>query len=173
MSVIVRALLALSLIGLVSSSAAAAGPGRDEPLPGAHVRGATHAENALIRDGVRRSQTFAKIVERINASDVVVYVSRAQRLPSGLDGRLTFMTSAGGIRYLHAQVIGGLGPDDTLAILGHELQHALEVATHPEVRDPASLGVLYERIGEKQHVPNRFDTVAARRTGFRVRQELQ
>lgn len=173
MSAIVRALLALSFICLVSSSAAAAGLERAEPLPGAHVRGATHGENALIREGVRRSQTFAKIVDQINGTDVVVYVSRPQRLPSGLDGRLTFMTSAGGIRYLHAEVIGGLGPEDTLSILGHELQHALEVAMHPEVRDSSSLGVLYERIGEKQHVANRFDTAAARRTGSRVRQELQ
>jgi hypothetical protein len=140
---------------------------------GSHVRGANPEVKALIEQGIRRSPTFKDLVSRINRSDVVVYISVVRDLPPGLDGRLSFMTYAGSVRYLHAQVMDGLGVDATISIAAHELQHALEVAEHPDVRNSAALASLYERIGERSPVSNnRYDTAAARSTGRRVRQEL-
>ena len=151
-----------------------------EPLPagprdhlGSHVRGATPKIKSLIEEGIRRSPTFRKLVERLNDSDVVVYLNVTNDLPPGLDGRLSFMTYAGSVRYMHAQIIDGLGIDGAIAIAAHELQHAVEVAEHPDVRSVEALAALYERIGERSPVAhNRYDTAAARRTGRRVRQEL-
>ena len=140
---------------------------------GLHVRGATPKIKALIEDGIRRSPTFRTLVERLNKSDVVVYLNVTRDMPAGLDGRLSFMTYAGSVRYLHAQVLEGLGTDATIAVAAHELQHAVEVAEHVEVRSADALAVLYERIGERSPVAhNRYDTAAARTTGRRVRQEL-
>jgi hypothetical protein len=140
---------------------------------GSHVRGATPKIKTLIDEGIRRSPTFRNLVDRINRSDVVVYISVSRDLPVGLEGRLSFMTFAGSVRYLHAQVLDGLGVDGMIAIAAHELQHAVEVAEHPSVKNSDALATLYQRIGERSSVAhNRYDTAAARSTGRRVRQEL-
>lgn len=139
---------------------------------GPHVRGATPQINKLISRGMKRSKTFAMLVEELNKSNVIVYIQVTREVPSGLDGRLAFMTSVGPLRYLHAQVRDGLPEDALIATAAHELQHALEIAQHEEVRDAAGLAQLYERIGIKGHDHKRFDTTAARDTGRRVLQEL-
>lgn len=143
------------------------------PSPlGSHVRGANPQMKALIQRGAQRSPTFKDLIARLNDSDVIVYLEITPHLPRGLDGRLTFLTAAGGLRYLHAQVVNGLGFEETIAVAGHELQHAIEVATNPDVRDSAGLARLYERIGIRGAGHNTYDTAAAQDTGKRVRQEM-
>jgi len=142
------------------------------PYLGRHVRGTTPKMDLLIEEGMRRSPTFQGLIEALNASDVIVYLEATNDMPKGLDGRLAFMTTAGGVRYLHAQVTSSMTLDELIPIAGHELQHALEVAAHAEVRDGNSLAALYMRIGIPSHVKNRYDTAAAQSTGKRVRAEL-
>jgi hypothetical protein len=164
--------LALSLVIPALASAEPLAGGRPDYL-GLHVRGATPKVKALIDEGIRRSPTFRALVERLNHSDVVVYINVTQDLPTGLEGRLSFMTYAGSVRYLHAQVLDGLGVDGMIAVAAHELQHAVEVADHPDVKDAQAVERLYQRIGERSSVAhNRYDTPAARSMGRRVRQEL-
>jgi hypothetical protein len=136
------------------------------------VRGLSPKMKELISQGNRRSATFRSLVETLNQSNIVVYLENTNALPSGLDGRLTFLTSAGGVRYLHAQITNSLNVEELIAVAAHELQHAVEVAVHPEVRDAATLGLLYERIGVRTTTKDRYDTVAAQSTGKRVRAEL-
>jgi Zn-dependent protease with chaperone function len=162
------AALALSPI---STSAAALSTMSADPL-GAHVRGLTPQMKALIEQGRRRSATFKALIETLNKSDVVVYLEQTKALPNGLDGRLMFLTSAGGVRYLHAQLTTALNHDELIAVTAHELQHAVEVALHPEVRNSPTLAALYERIGVRTAVKDRYDTAAAQTTGRRVRSEL-
>jgi len=161
---------ALCVIPVLQISAEPAGSAED-PL-GSHVRGATPAVSALIARGASRSPTFKKLIEDLNASDVIIYLELSNALPPGLDGRLNFMTAAGGVRYLRAQVVSGLGFEELIAVAGHELQHALEIAADRDVRDSASLAGLYERIGIPSPIKNRYDTEAAQSTGRRVRAEL-
>jgi hypothetical protein len=143
-----------------------------DPL-GAHVRALTPRMKQVIELGRRRSATFRELIDRLNGSDVIVYLENTHELPAGLDGRLTFMTTAGGVRYLRAQVTSSLDDDDLIAVAGHELQHAIEVASHPEVRDVASLAVLYTQIGvPSASARHRYDTLEAQSTGRRVRAEL-
>ena len=108
-----------------------------------HVRGLSPKMKELIELAKRRSATFKSLVETLEQSDVVVYLENTKALPSGLDGRLMFLTKAGGVRYLHAQVTASLNAEELIAVVAHELQHAVEVAAHPEVRDAATLGSLY------------------------------
>ena len=100
-----------------------------------------------------------------------MYVQETKDLPSGVDGQLAVSNSKGGQRYLRAQVVSGLGLEETISIVGHELQHAIEVAEHEGVRDAKSLAELYQRIGVAAR-RGRFDTIAAQATGLRVRAEL-
>ena len=163
-------LLIVSLANVPTAWAGSAGAGSDPTGP--RIRGVSPQMKQVIELGTRRSITFRTLVHAIGKSDLVVYIEATRTLPAGLDGRLTFLTSAGGVRYLHVQVTAGLSTDALIAVAGHELQHAVEVADHPEVRDPASLATLYERIGIRGILKNRYDTAAAQSAGKRVRAEL-
>ena len=77
-----------------------------------------------------------------------------------------------GHRYLRIQVTGHPQSNEMIALVGHELRHALEVAESPAVRDQASLIALYERIGHRSSGAHHYDTVAAQDTGRQVRAEL-
>jgi hypothetical protein len=162
--------VAIALTQVPTSAAAPPGAVADPLSP--RVRGLSPKMKELIEQGTRRSRTFKSLVETLNKSDIVVYLEQSSTLPSGLDGRLTFLTSAGGVRYLHAQVTSGLNMNELIAVAGHELQHAVEVAAHLEVRDSVTLAVLYERIGVRTEVKDRYDTSAAQSAGRRVRAEL-
>jgi len=147
------------------------------PLPGPasigpHVRGATPVVNAMLAMGIKRSSTFARLVRDLDQTDIIVYVEIVNSLPTGLDGRLSFSTRAGGFRYLRIQVPSNTGRHDLIAVVGHELQHALEIAEHPNVQDSEGVASLYKLIGLQAHGIDRYDTSAARSIGRRVRAEL-
>lgn len=167
-------LLGLAAIGSIFIAANLVFPPGSAPADrsiGPRVRGVTPAVNALIARGVERSHTFARLVREIDETDVVVYVETRLDLPLGLDGRLTFITAAGGVRYLRVQVPGNVGPEQLIGILGHELQHALEIAAHPAVQDSDGVAGLYRRIGI-QSTRDHYDTTEARIIGRRVRSEM-
>ena len=70
---------------------------------------------------------------------------RRQRASS--DGRLTFISAVGGYRYVHVRVARLAAADVQIALIGHELQHAVEIADAPDVVDRPSLAREYQRIG--------------------------
>ena len=140
------------------------------------IRSTDRHLRALIDDGVRTSPTLRALVERLDASDVVVYVqcdgARARR-----DGHLTFLAAAGGSRYVrraHGATCRGCGRSRCSA---HELQHAVEIADAPAIVDGASLAREYQTHRLCQPVRARcrgvaFDTEAAVRAGEQVLKEL-
>ncbi len=140
--------------------------------PGRHVRGAGELAAALLDDGAHRSYTFAHLLDAIERSDVIVYVELAPDLPVSLAGRLMLAGCAHGQRYLRIQIAPAGSPEDLIATLGHELQHAVEVADAPEVRDARALVELYARIGMGGRDGEHFDTAAARTVGRTVKSEL-
>lgn len=162
--------LAIGSICLATTLLAEAMPMRSSIGP--QVRGATPAVNDVLKMGIRRSATFARLVRDVDASDIIVYVETVNDMPPGLDGRLTFLTAAGGFRYLRIQVPTNTGKFDVIAVIGHELQHALEIAAHPNVRDSQGVASLYKLIGLQMSGQDRYDTTAARSMGRRVRAEL-
>ena len=82
----------------------------------------------------------SSLVLALNKSDVIVYIETGRVLPSTIVGRLLLAAGPEGTRYLRIQVSGHPGSNDMIALIGHELRHALEVAESPDVRDEASLG---------------------------------
>ena len=139
--------------------------------PARHVRTIDRNVDRLIREGFANSPTFAALLERLEQSDVYVYVEDVPRLPSALEGRLLVLPPSHGFRYLRIQIARRGTPNDSIAVLGHELRHAIEVADEPEVLDTNSLIALYRRIGIDRG-QNEYDTVAAQETGRRVLKEL-
>lgn len=164
-------LLAIFIAGAAATLAAAAEPNGRPRIAGPHVRAVTPRVAKLIEEAIERSPTFAALVAAIDRSDVIVHVEEVHRIGHGIEGRLSFIYATGDVRYLRAQVRAGRNPVDTMSVVGHELQHALEVAVHDNVRDEKAFMALYVRIGDRPD-PHRFDTAAAREVGWRVRREL-
>ena len=143
--------------------------------PDRHVRAADKAMAEVITSGLKRSGTFAHLVLALNRSDVIVYIETGRVLPTSIVGRLLLAAGPEGTRYLRIQVSGHPGSNDMIALVGHELRHALEVAESPQVRDEASLIALYERIGHPTSTGSlhQYDTHAAQDAGRRVKAELK
>ena len=59
-----------------------------------------------------------------------------------------------------------------LALIGHELRHALEVLEHPEVVDVPTMENMYRSIGTPIAGQRGFETSAARSSGTAVLTEL-
>lgn len=138
------------------------------------VRAVASDVAAILARGMARSTTFSRLMTDIDNTDVIVYVEFNTNLKQTVAGRLLFAGSTReGTRYLRIQ----LSPDMTIAqhvaVLAHELQHALEVAVAPDVRDQASFARLYDRIGSATREELCYDTEAAREIGRRVMLEVQ
>lgn len=141
---------------------------------GPRIRPQDPRSTQLLRDGMARSETFRALVERIEASQVFVYVSVSPFIKSSLAGQLTWMTQAGPYRYLRATLSADQTSDQAIASLGHELQHAIEVVDDEMVTSEKSLIALYKRIGHPSRAVATagWETNAAQEAGFRVRREL-
>ncbi len=137
-----------------------------------HVRAVDTRIGGAIADGLRRSTTFAQLVLALDRSDVIVYVETARSMSSSLAGRLLIAPGPAGYRYLRIQIGAASRGNELIALVGHELRHALEVAESPGVRDEASLIALYEAIGHGGKGRHRYDTMAAQDAGRKVRLEL-
>ena len=138
--------------------------------PDRRVRATDPRVQALLLEGVQRSGTFRALLTALNRTDVIVYVERLMTLPKL--GRLTIVPLGGQQRYLRIHIRADLSSRDAIALIGHEMQHALEVAGHAEVKDSGGMIKLYERIGHPSGGEHVYDTIAAQDTGRQVRREL-
>jgi hypothetical protein len=131
----------------------------------------------LVSEGMRTSPTFRSLVDRLNDSDVVVYLRCDAAPPLGVDGRMSFLASSGGFRYVVIRVSYLPSPARQVAILGHELQHAVEIAETPAIVDPESLAHEYTAtVGYRTFgvyaARQTFDSDAANQVGTRVLREM-
>jgi hypothetical protein len=165
----------LIVLGLL----AGAGPTDAEPQP--HIprlRTADPRIRALIDEGRRTSPTFRALAARIERSDVVVYVQCEAPSSRLGGGRLVFVSSAGGFRYVVVRMGWLPSRRQQIAMLAHELQHAVEIADTPAIVDSESLAREYTRMADAKEVTRAgaattaFDTHAANVAGSRVLRAL-
>jgi hypothetical protein len=154
---------------LLTSAAFADGPSGEVRLRPQDAR-----LEQVLKEGAKRSTTFKALVDRIESSNVIVYIALNPMMKSNLSGMLTWMTRTGAHRYVRASIGTDLTFDQMIATVAHELQHAVEVIEDESVVDEKSLVALYRRIGHQNSAaaPARWETDAAQRAGFRVRREL-
>jgi hypothetical protein len=159
-----HAVILVTLILLIAGRAAA------EPATDSHTRGLTRPSRDLIDEGRTRSSIVRSLIEALDAADVVVYVSVE---PMDLPGsaHLAFLTCGADTRYLLVRINTMANRTYQVAMLGHELQHALEVAAAKDVRDFDTFVALYQRIGWRTEAGG-FETERARQTGWLVQREL-
>jgi hypothetical protein len=152
----------------------AALPARAQKLD--RLRPDTSDMRRLIAAGLEKSTTFNAMVRQLERSDLIVeiqcgYFSRSSRL-----GRTALLTARPPVRYVLVEIACGLTPGAGIDILGHELRHALEIASAPWVVDEPSLGRLYTQIGfstcgSAAAGHGEFETEDAREAGDRVHHE--
>ncbi len=166
-----------AVASLVLSTALACAPLSESAAlesPYRHVRSQDRSVQYLLKRGFTHSPTFAHLMACLEHSDVIVYVEEVPRLPGALAGRMMMAPTAHGHRYVRIEIALRGTPDESIAVLGHELQHAIEVAQEIAVEDQATLTALYRRIGVRSgdggdHV---YETLAAQQIGRMVRKEL-
>lgn len=164
----VLAALAVALVAAAPHPAAA----RTHPFPWKHVRPLSEQARALAIEALGLSATVAGQFATLETSDVVVYLTHTMP-PHGecFRGHLRFVGATEKMRFVAVWVDPMMSPDARVALLAHELHHALEVAGAPEVRDEGSMTVFYKRTGR----PSRgdcFETAAAARVERDVLREL-
>lgn len=130
----------------------------------------------MIDRALVQSATLRALVAHLDEADVIVYLRIVDSLPRETCGRTRLVGASSGWRYLSIDLSDRLSGVDLLSILGHELQHAVEIAD-AGVLDQPSLVDLYERISATQGVNGLvagrwFETAAAIAIGRRVRSEL-
>ncbi len=84
---------------------------------------------------------------------------------------MRFVTRSATDRFLRIQLNADYNNHTLVALLGHELQHVVEVADHAEVQSPDDLREFYRRTGVRTG-PDSFDSEEARHAGYLVRDEI-
>jgi hypothetical protein len=143
-----------------------------EPMP--RVRGNDPMLAAAIVEATDRSPTFSALVDRLQASDGIVYVSRG-RCGHGVRAcLLSTVTAAADNRVLRVLIDEGRTGNDLMAAIGHELQHAIEVVSDERVQSGADIYFKF-RVGVRSTVSRglTFETQAAINAGDSVRKELR
>jgi hypothetical protein len=129
---------------------------------------------AVVEAGIERSVSFRSLVERIEQSDVIVHLT-CDRFKSGTLAGRTLLASAGPeVRYLRVQINCQQSDPALVSVVGHELQHVVEIASARSVVDDKSFTRLFRTIGFSTcwgAEPDRFETAAALAASARVRAE--
>ena len=126
---------------------------------------------ALLESARDRSATVRRLLDEIAATDVIVYVevARDPRVPRA---RTALLSSDPARRFLLVTVNAGFNKVTQASLLGHELQHVLEIGRAHDVFDQDSLRRFYQRIGRDGQARDRFETTAADVAGRRVFEEV-
>jgi hypothetical protein len=140
------------------------------------VRADSEDLRLLISSGLQRSSTFRAIVDRLEVSDLIVEVQCGQFKSVLLAGRTVLLSARPSVRYVLVEIACPMADAAALDILGHELRHALEIASAPWVVDEPSLEKLYTQIGYSSCVKpggvSEFETADAIEAGEHVHHEL-
>jgi hypothetical protein len=138
------------------------------------IRSESALLTTVVETGFERSAAFRSLVERVEQSDVIVHLTCSRFKNRTLAGQ-TLLASAGpAVRYLRVQINCQQSDLALLSIVGHELQHVVEIASAPSVVDEKSFVRLFRTIGFATCLgpePDRFETSAALAAGERVRAE--
>ena len=144
-----------------------------------HVRSTDPVIGAAFAEGLAKSQVISRLVEVIDASDVIVYLARGD-CPRPAVACMMIAHSGPGVRHVRInfrQPIGlgkpgGWRSDDLSVAIAHELQHAVEVSAWPEVVDGVTMQAAYVLRGLDRG-GSHLDTDAAIQAGADRRAELR
>ena len=164
--------LAVLTIGLTIGGARVVGVAETSTTM-SRVRSSDRALVGLIDQATRRSETLRKLIATIDASNGIVYVEPG---PCGHGVRAClkmWMQVSGPNRFVRIMIQRSNRDNDVevMGMLGHELQHAIEVLSDPMVTDGVTMFNFLKRTAPTDN--NRFETTAAIDAGNAVYDELR
>jgi hypothetical protein len=118
----------------------------DAPGLFTRVRSTERFMIALIREGYERSPTFRELVDTLQQSNIIVFVQPAVCAGGRIRSCLVSVSGSAVQRHIRIKVDPRTSQNTLIATIGHELQHAIEIAEHPEVSDGSSALRLYRQI---------------------------
>ena len=137
------------------------------------VRAVDPIAATMLAQAVERSAIVRDLVDQLEHSQIIVHIEATRNLPSGIGGTTRFVASHGEYRYLRISLSVWLPPADRVAIVGHELHHALEVA-HSLAANGAQVRRWFETSGFRVQVSHDlFETRAALQVENKIRKELR
>ena len=161
-------LIAALMIGLVGVGRSAFATPR-QPVS-VHVRAGNAPIATLIRQASERSHTFRSLLDTINASDSIVYIEPGR---CGMRACFVNVTKAGSHRMLWV-MLNLRGVDcDLMGLIGHELQHTVEVLADPRVTNATAMHFFYSQMADERSDGRVFETIAATKAGEAVRDEVR
>jgi hypothetical protein len=162
--------LAFFFVSLITVHARAAELDVRDP----HVRSIEPEMLDDLENGARLSPTLQRLVGRLENSDVVVYLTFDRAARPNTAGHLSLIATVPGRRYLRISIDRRYLGCQRLALLGHELQHAVEIADAPGATDQGRVAALYRTIGFRSDLGRRdcFDSQLAIDTGLQVQREI-
>jgi hypothetical protein len=101
-------------------------PDRSYAQSSPHIRVLDPVLKELFDHGVQQSPTLRALVDKVEAAPILVFIEGDIRMPSYVGARLNFVTSVNGLRYVRVDIDCTLSPRRQIALLAHELQHALD-----------------------------------------------
>lgn len=129
----------------------------------------------VVEAGRYYSSTFRALVDRLEEGNFVVYVQYGE-LQGGIQGRLVFLSAVGEHRYVLVELARELDTARQMAIVGYELQHAIEVLEQPGIVDHATFANAFSRAGfKRRHFADGgigIDTAAAVVIGRQIWREV-
>jgi hypothetical protein len=142
--------------------------GTTQAMP--RVRSSNAAIATLVSEASSRSATFRGLVQTIEGTDGIVYIEPGV-CRHGVRSCLTLsITPANGYRILRVLVNLTTDVIELMAVIGHELRHAIEILTEPAVTTTQQAYLYYAR--EAATGRDVFETAAAVQAGFAVEREL-
>ncbi len=116
-------------------------------MPYTKVRSTEQYVIALVREGYDRSPAFRQLVDTLERSNVIVLVQPG--ICAGGRIRSCLVSVAGSERDRHIRI--KIDPqrtirDGLIAAVAHELEHAVEIAEHPEITDAPGVVRLYRQM---------------------------
>ena len=139
---------------------------------GSQLRPVSAFEDAVVREAVCVSPTLRALADRLYGSDVTVHVSVRRFADRRLAGGLRFLAATPTDRVLLIEIAFGLDRYARIAMLGHELQHAVEVAETDQIRDNEGFRRFYALHGAAGAIEGGYETDAARQAEIAIRKEL-
>ena len=167
---------AVPILAIGALVCACAAPSAAATQPAARLRSTNATILQLLKEGAERSTTFRSLVNAIEHSTGIVYVEFGYCAFGHLNGcLLPFIAVSHGDRYLRIVVTpdqNRRSHDQFLALVAHEMRHALEVLEHTEVVDVATMEAMYKKVGTPLTGQTGHETSAARAAGDAVLAEL-
>ena len=118
----------------------------DAPGLFTRVRSTQRFMIALIREGYDQSSAFRDLVDVLQQSNVIVFVQPASCAGGRIRSCLVSVNGSQRERHIRINVDTHTSHEWLIATVAHELQHAVEIAEHPDVVDASGALELYRRI---------------------------